>query len=576
MKAEHPDALLFFRMGDFYELFFEDAVVAARALEIALTSRSKDKEGAPIPMCGVPHHAVTAYVGRLVKQGFRVALCEQMEDPRTAKGVVKREVVRVVTPGHPARGLRPRGRRGGLRARPRARGRPPSARPGSTPPPASSWSRSGRAPGAGSGCATSSAATRPARAPRAARARRCPPGSPIPRSRRRAIPRAELDDERLRRRAAARRELLAHFGVLTLEAFGCEALPAGHRRRRRRPALRARDAEARPHPRHRPAHPRRRGRPRHRRAHAPQPGAGREPGRRLAGAARCSTSSTSRARAMGARRAARVDPAAAGRARAASRTGSTRWRSWPSGPSSAAGCARRWAACRTSTASSAASRLGTASPRDLARPGPVAARAARGRGRRRRSAWLPSSARELKDLDPPARRGRRHRRARSSTSRRRRSARAGVVRDGRRRRAGRAARDEPRRAHHHRRHRGARAGAHGHRLAQGALQPRVRLLHRGQQVEPRRWCPADYIRKQTIAGGERFVTPELKEYEEKVLSADERILAREARDLRGPARARGGRRRGASSRPSARRRRPRRAGRPGRGRPAATTTSSRG
>ena len=99
MKAEHPDSLLFFRMGDFYELFFEDAVVAARALEIALTSRSKDKGGEPIPMCGVPHHAVTTYVGRLVKQGFRVALCEQMEDPRTAKGVVKREVVRVVTPG---------------------------------------------------------------------------------------------------------------------------------------------------------------------------------------------------------------------------------------------------------------------------------------------------------------------------------------------------------------------------------------------------------------------------------------------------------------------------------------------
>jgi DNA mismatch repair protein MutS len=99
MKAEHPGALLFFRMGDFYELFFEDAVTASRALEIALTSRSKDKEGAPIPMCGVPYHAGAAYIGRLVKQGFRVALCEQMEDPRTAKGVVRREVVRVVTPG---------------------------------------------------------------------------------------------------------------------------------------------------------------------------------------------------------------------------------------------------------------------------------------------------------------------------------------------------------------------------------------------------------------------------------------------------------------------------------------------
>ena len=76
-------------MGDFYELFFEDAVVAARALEIALTSRSKDKDGTPIPMCGVPYHAASAYIARLVRQGFRVALCEQMEDPRTAKGVVQ-------------------------------------------------------------------------------------------------------------------------------------------------------------------------------------------------------------------------------------------------------------------------------------------------------------------------------------------------------------------------------------------------------------------------------------------------------------------------------------------------------
>jgi len=99
MKAEHPDALLFFRMGDFYELFYEDATVASRALEIALTSRSRDRDGAPIPMCGVPYHAASAYIARLVRQGFRVALCEQMEDPRAAKGVVKREVVRVITPG---------------------------------------------------------------------------------------------------------------------------------------------------------------------------------------------------------------------------------------------------------------------------------------------------------------------------------------------------------------------------------------------------------------------------------------------------------------------------------------------
>jgi DNA mismatch repair protein MutS len=99
MKAEHPDALLFFRMGDFYELFFDDAIVASKALDIALTSRSKDRGGEPIPMCGVPYHAGNGYIARLVKQGFRVALCEQVEDPRLAKGVVKREVVRVITPG---------------------------------------------------------------------------------------------------------------------------------------------------------------------------------------------------------------------------------------------------------------------------------------------------------------------------------------------------------------------------------------------------------------------------------------------------------------------------------------------
>ena len=97
-KEAHPDALLFFRMGDFYELFFEDAVTAARALDLTLTARNK---GAPdeIPMAGVPHHAASGYVQRLLEQGFRVAICEQMADPSTVKGIVPREVVRVVSPG---------------------------------------------------------------------------------------------------------------------------------------------------------------------------------------------------------------------------------------------------------------------------------------------------------------------------------------------------------------------------------------------------------------------------------------------------------------------------------------------
>jgi DNA mismatch repair protein MutS len=98
-KRQHRDAIVFFRMGDFYEMFYEDALTAARALELTLTSRSKDASGGAIPMCGVPYHAADGYVARLVKKGFRVAVCEQMEDPKKAKGLVRREVVRVVSPG---------------------------------------------------------------------------------------------------------------------------------------------------------------------------------------------------------------------------------------------------------------------------------------------------------------------------------------------------------------------------------------------------------------------------------------------------------------------------------------------
>jgi DNA mismatch repair protein MutS len=99
-KAEHPDALLFFRLGDFYELFYDDAPIAARALDLTLTARNKDKEkGEPIPMAGVPYHAVGTYIQRLLEQGFKVAICEQMADPSKTKGIVPRKVVRVVTPG---------------------------------------------------------------------------------------------------------------------------------------------------------------------------------------------------------------------------------------------------------------------------------------------------------------------------------------------------------------------------------------------------------------------------------------------------------------------------------------------
>src|SRR6476659_8612461 len=98
IKKQHPSALLFFRVGDFYELFFDDAVTAAKELQITLTSRNKEK-GIAIPMCGVPYHAAEGYIAKLIRKGFKVAICEQMEDPRLAKKLVRREVTRVITPG---------------------------------------------------------------------------------------------------------------------------------------------------------------------------------------------------------------------------------------------------------------------------------------------------------------------------------------------------------------------------------------------------------------------------------------------------------------------------------------------
>jgi DNA mismatch repair protein MutS len=98
IKEQYPDAILFYRMGDFYEMFFQDAETASRALEITLTSRNKNDES-PVPMCGVPHRAAAGYIARLIERGFKVAVCDQVEDPAVAKGLVRREVVRVITPG---------------------------------------------------------------------------------------------------------------------------------------------------------------------------------------------------------------------------------------------------------------------------------------------------------------------------------------------------------------------------------------------------------------------------------------------------------------------------------------------
>ncbi|HZK43435.1 MAG TPA: DNA mismatch repair protein MutS [Syntrophomonadaceae bacterium] len=96
IKAQHQDAILFFRLGDFYEMFFEDAKIASKELEIVLTARDGREK---IPMCGIPHHSATSYIAKLIDRGFKVAICEQVEDPKKAKGIVKREVIQVITPG---------------------------------------------------------------------------------------------------------------------------------------------------------------------------------------------------------------------------------------------------------------------------------------------------------------------------------------------------------------------------------------------------------------------------------------------------------------------------------------------
>jgi DNA mismatch repair protein MutS len=99
IKSAYPDSILFFRLGDFYEMFLDDAVKASRILDITLTSRNRNAEGGEVPLCGIPFHSANPYIAKLIEAGEKVAICEQVEDPKSAKGIVKREVVKVITPG---------------------------------------------------------------------------------------------------------------------------------------------------------------------------------------------------------------------------------------------------------------------------------------------------------------------------------------------------------------------------------------------------------------------------------------------------------------------------------------------
>jgi DNA mismatch repair protein MutS len=519
MKAEHPDALLFFRMGDFYELFFDDAVVASKALEIALTSRSADKSGSPIPMCGVPHHAVTAYIGRLVKQGFRVALCEQMEDPRTAKGVVKREVVRVITPGTQLEAAAidaadtcfvlavfPDSAALGAAWLDATTGEFVTAQWEGT----DRWDRLRDEIGA----------TRP-REVLVPRGAPLPPWLTDPAQPEGALSRAELEERSFDPRAG-RAALLAHFGVLNLEAFGCEGRPAATGAAAA--ALRyVRDTQKRDLT--------------HVTGLRTQQASD---GLVLDGLTRRNLELVE-SLADGSRRGTLLDVLD----ETATAMGARLLRDWLLRPLVVvAGIQDRLDAVEELAFRTVARgnlraalsgvqdldriigriTLGTAGPRDLVALA-RSLRALPAAGAALDECLAPLLRFHQKDLDPPLDLAQDV----ESTlvedpppSLRE----AGLVRDGLD-----AELDE------------LRAISQGGRTTIGAIEERERQRTGISSLKVRfnrvfgyymevsksnlHLVPADYVRKQTVAGGERFITPELKEYEEKVLRADERILARE-------------------------------------------------
>ena len=486
-KQQHRDAILFFRMGDFYEMFYEDALVAARALELTLTSRSKDANGGGIPMCGVPFHAVDGYIARLVKKGFRVAICEQVEDPRKAKGIVKREVVRVVSPGtltdaelsRRARAGVPDGDRAGARARRPHVDRRGAARSVDRRVHRRRVRRRRRPAGAGRRARRAAAArdrrARPTAAHRPQRSRRSP---------RCGLPITPIDGWTLRAEAARRDAARSAAAPAASKASASTAT-----RRRSRPPARwshyLRDTQKADLA--------------HVRAIAY---------RQRADALLIDPTTLKhleivegvggRPRGLAARRArshGHVDgqPAAArrgccGRSSRSSRSaiGSTPSRSSRSARPSAASSARRSRPCRTSSGWSRAPR--SAPP---ARAIWSALQAVAGR----RSRALRTVLAELQAplVAVAARRARRpRRRPRRDRARRSIDEPPALARDGGFTRDGVDAELDELRAHQplgqagHRRDGRARARAHRHRVAEGPLQPRVRLLHRDLEVEPAR------------------------------------------------------------------------------------------
>ena len=262
IKAEHPDSLLFYRMGDFYELFFDDARRAAKLIDITLTSRGQSA-GEPIPMAGVPYHSVDTYLARLVRKGESVAICEQIGDPAKSKGPVERQVVRVVTPGTVTDDALLEQRRETLLAAvvaPRRQGRRDVR---------SRVARSRRRPLHG---ARSRWRGRARSRARAAQAR----GVAGPRGPVRARSASSRDGAaRVRppwhfELSSASRLLTDQLGTLDLRGFGADDLPLAISRRGRAAAIRARDAEDRAAAHHAARGRRTRRRAAARRGHAPQ------------------------------------------------------------------------------------------------------------------------------------------------------------------------------------------------------------------------------------------------------------------------------------------------------------------